>query len=197
MSKTRIRPKTKERFRKAIRNIVDGLSRKVTIYRQPVKSECPNCFFDKMTNRSTGKCKWTFVEASAKQYALGEGAAVRYKWFKFGRCPICFGQGYLETQRKTWAKCLVTWNPAERGGGNEMMYTPAGTEGSTIVRLKTNPNHFNDFKNCEKLVIDGVECKVARPPVMRGLGTQAILVITAFTTEKPAIDSGEIVKDYG
>jgi len=31
---------------------------------------------------------------------------------------------------------------------------------------------------------------------LRGLGTQAVLIITAFTTLKPSIDSNEIIKDY-
>lgn len=190
MSKTRIRPKTKERYRQAIRDVIKGLSRKVLIYRQSLKSECPNCYFDKMTNRSSGKCKWTPAQALAKD------DTTRYKYFKLGRCPICKGQGFLETQRKKWADCLVTWNPAERPGTNEMVYTPAGAEGSTLVRLKTHPKHFDTFKNCTKIVVDGVACKLSRPPIMRGLGTQSLLIIHAFTTEKPSIDSDEVVKDY-
>ena len=189
MPKNRIGPKTRSRFRERIRDVIKGLSRKVLIYRQPLKRECPNCYFDKMTNRSSGKCKWTPAEAASKDSA-------NYKYFKFGRCPICKGQGYLETQRKTYADCGVTWNPYERGFANEMMYTPAGTEGSTLVRLKTHPKYYDTFKNCVKIIVDGVECKLSRPPIMRGLGTQALLIIHAFTTEKPAVDSGEIVKDY-
>lgn len=182
--------KTKERYRRAIRDVIDGLGRKVVIYKQPTKAECPNCYFDKMTNRSTGECKWTSSQAEAKNDPS------RYKYFKFGRCPICLGKGYLETHRKARATCIVNWNPSERRGGNLIMHTPAGTEGSTVVRLKTHPKHFDAFKNCKKLLVDGVECKVSRPPTMRGLGTQAVLVVFAFTTEKPKIDSGEIIKDY-
>jgi hypothetical protein len=77
-----------------------------------------------------------------------------------------------------------------------MTYTPAGAEGSTVLKLKTDPKHYDDFKNADKVIVDGVECKISRPPIMRGLGNQSILVITAFTTEKPAIDSDEIIKDY-
>jgi len=192
----RIRPKTKNRYKRTMRSIIKGLSKKVTIYKQPIKSECPNCYFDKFTNRSSSKCKWTAAQAQAKQSALGTDAVVRYSYFKFGRCPVCRGLGYLETHRRTWANCLVTWNPPERRGGNEMIYTPAGTEGSTIVRLKTDPKYYNDFKNCDKLIVDGIECKVSRPPFMRGLGNQTLLIVIAFTTDKPKIDSGEIIKDY-
>jgi len=206
--KNRIRPNTKSKHRKAIRDVIKGLSRKVLIYKQPIKSECPNCYYDKLTNRSTGKCKWTIAEADAKQIAYAIGTPnmqqcdtkpptnIRYKWFKYGRCPVCNGRGYIETKRRTWADCLVIWDPGARGGSNEMIYTPAGTEGSTVVQLKTDPKYFDTFKNCDYLVIDGINCKISRPPVLRGLGVQAVLIVTAFTTDKPKIDSGEIIKDY-
>jgi hypothetical protein len=182
-----------------MRDVIKGLSRKVKIYLQPIKSECPNCFYDKLTNRSTGKCKWTALQAQQKQDEWEASTCylgtTRYKYFLKGRCPVCKGQGYVETQRTTWADCLVTWNPQEPFG-NEMTYTPAGAEGSTVLKLKTDPKHYDDFKNADKVIVDGVECKISRPPIMRGLGNQSILVITAFTTEKPAIDSDEIIKDY-
>ena len=162
-----------------------------------MKLECPNCYFDKFTESSTGKCKWTPVEAIEQQIMYEEdtgGDDVRYKYFKFGRCPVCRGQGYLIVKRKTWADCVVTWDP--RAGRNSVTFTPAGTEGSTIVQLKTDPKNYDLFKNSSRIVVDGVECKLSKPPILRGLGTQAVLIITAFTTEKPSIDSGEIIKDY-
>jgi len=206
--RNRVSPKTKNKHRKAIRDIIKGLSRKILIYKQPIKSECSNCYYDKLTNRSTGKCKWTITEAEAKQ-AIYSGVNpntetcstksptnIRYKWFKYGRCPICNGKGYLEVKRRTWADCLVTWDPRSRGGANEIIYTPAGTEGSTVVQLKTDPKYFDTFKNCDYLVVDGINCKISRPPILRGLGVQAVLVVTAFTTDKPKVDSSEIIKDY-
>lgn len=207
--RNRIRPNTKRKHRKAIRDVIKGLSRKVLIYKQPRRSECPNCYYDKLTDRSTGKCKWTLEEATTKQaeYAAVNSDTnigcetlpptnIRYKWFRYGRCPVCQGAGYLETKRRTWADCLVTWNPRSRGGSNEMVYTPAGTEGSTIVELKTDPKYYDTFKNCDYIVVDGISCKISRPPILRGLGVQAVLIVTAFTTDKPSVDSGEIIKEY-
>lgn len=198
MKNNRVRSFTKDKYQKAIRNIVKGLSRKVQVYKQPIKSECPNCYYDKMTDSSTGKCKWTPVEALAKQaeWEASGNITTMYKYFLRGRCPVCKGQGYLETQRRVWVDCLVTWDPSARGFGNTMTYTPAGTEGSTIVQLKTEPKFFDLFKNCTKLVIDGIDCKLSKPPLLRGLGNQSLLIITAFTTDKPKIDSDEIIKDY-
>ena len=203
--KNRVHPRTKRKHKKAIRDVIKGLSRKITVYKQPLKSECPNCYYDKMTNSSTGKCKWTPAQAYQKQqeWAAAYGATneqcqtiIRYKYFSRGRCPVCKGLGYIETKRRTWADCLVTWDPRQSGAGNQMIYTPAGTEGSTIVQLKTDPKHYDLFKNSDYLVVDGIKCKISRPPILRGLGVQAILVVIAFTTEKPKVDSGELIKDY-
>lgn len=198
MRKTRVSTRTKEKFRKAVRNLVDGLSRKVLVYKQPIRSECPNCYYDKMTDSSTGKCKWTPAQALIKQEeweSLGN-STILYKYFKYGRCPVCKGVGYLETQRRVWIDCLIIWDPNAVGSGNDISYTPAGTEGSTIVELKTDPKYFDLFKNCKKIIVDGVECKLSKAPLLRGLGNQSVLIITAFTTEKPSIDSNEIIKEY-
>ncbi len=188
--RSRIRPKTKARFQERIRGVIKGLSRSVLVYKQPIKSECTNCYYDKTTGTSTGKCKWTSVQA----LALNNSSL--YKYFLKGRCPICKGQGYIETVRKAWSDCLVIWNPSSRGTDNAITYTPAGTEGSTIVMLKTHPKYFDLFKNAYKIVVDGINCKISRPPILRGLGNQAVLIITAFTTEKPKLDTDEIRKDY-
>jgi hypothetical protein len=190
----RISPRAKEKFKQAIQDVVKGLSRKVLVYKQSVKSICDNCYFDKLTNKSTGQCKWTIEEAENLQidFAINHPGIVHYKWFRTGRCPICKGNGFLETKRKVWISCLVTWNP----GNNDSTYTPAGIEGATVVQLKTDPKHFELFKNCSSIVVDGVECKMDIPPVSRGLGEQDILVIYAFTTDKSKLNSGEIIKEY-
>lgn len=194
----RIKPRTKEKYQKRMRDVVKGLSRKVAVYMPPIKSECVNCYYDKMTDKSTGKCKWTPMEAITQQqaYVASGGIGTQYKYFLKGRCPVCRGKGYLETQRKRWADCLVIWDPESRGFGNSTTYTSAGTEGSTIVELKTEPKYFDTFKNCVKITVDGVDCKLSRPPLLRGLGNQTLLIITAFTTDKPKIDTDEIIKDY-
>jgi hypothetical protein len=197
--RTRISQRVKDKHRQAIKNVIKGLSRKVMVYLQPKKLECPNCYYDKLTDSSTGKCSCTPVEAIDKQAkfeADNPGTIeIRYKYFKHGRCPVCHGKGYLEVQRRTWMDALVTWDP-QSNAGNQMTFTPAGTEGSTIVVLKTDPKYFDLVKNCKKLVVDGVECKISKPPILRGLGTQSVLIVTAFTTEKPSVDSSEFIKDY-
>lgn len=196
----KIGDKTKNRFKHSVRDLIQRLSRKVLVYKQPIKNECKNCYYDKMTGTSTGKCTSnTIIEADTKQEEWEQTSGLsflQYKWFKYGRCPVCLGRGYLETKRRTHVDCLVTWNPDQRSFGNTLTFTAAGTEGSTLVQLKTHPKNFDLFKNCYSIVIDGIECRIAAPLLLRGLGNQSILIIIAFTTDKSEIDSGEVIKDY-
>ena len=192
----RISSRTKEKFRRSIRDVVKGLSRKVKVYKQPIIGDCPNCFYDKLTNSSTGKCKWSALEARTLQqeYEVSSGEInLKYKYFKVGRCPVCKGKGYLEEDRVLWIDCLVIWDPSNR---NSITFTPAGTEGSTVVELKTDPKYFNIFKNCSKIFVDNIPCSLSKPPLLRGLGNNSVLVITAFTTDKVNIDRNEILKKY-
>jgi hypothetical protein len=194
----RIRKATKERFRRRIIDVIDGLGRNVEVYKQPKLKECPNCYYDKLTDSSTNKCKWTVLEAEQKQadYEAAGGEGLRYKYFVAGRCPVCKGAGKLAEDRTVWIKCLVNWDPQDVGSSNNLTLTPAGSEGSTIVKLKTDPKYFKEFKNSSKIVVDGVNCKLSKAPIVRGLGNQAVLVVIAFTTDKPSIDTEEIIKDY-
>ncbi len=185
----KIHPKTKNRFRNSIRGVVKGLGRKVLVYKRPIQNECTNCFFDRMTSSSTGKCKWTIEEVDQKN------DPTKYKWFRRGRCPICNGVGYLEVKRKVWVRCLVTWEPNMRFD-NVLTYTPAGIEGATLVQLKTDTKYYELFKGCVSVFVDDVECKLSKPPTLRGLGNKSVLVVVAFTTEKFETDSSEIIKGY-
>ena len=181
--------KTKNRFKNSIREVIKGFSRKVVVYKQPIQNICLNCYFDKLTGRSSGKCCWTMEEVAAKN------DSTKYKWFKNGRCPICSGKGYIEIKRKVCISCLVTWEPDTRSG-NTITYTAAGVEGATLVQLKTDPKYYDLFKNCSSIVVDSVACKLSKPPILRGLGNQSVLVVIAFTTDKLKTDSDEIIKGY-
>ena len=194
--KKRISDKTKRKYKKIINSIIKDLGRPIEVFKQPVKFECLNCYYDKLTGTSTNDCKWTATEAIQKQqeYVNAGGIGLRYKFFPRGRCPICKGQGYLATTRKVWIDCKVTWAPS--ANDNAVTYTAAGVEGSTIVELKVDPKYYDTFKNCSSIRVDGVACKLSEAPILRGLGNEAIMVVIAFTTDKPGVDREEILKDY-
>lgn len=183
----RIGSKTKSKYKKTILSVVNDLGRSVEIYKEPTKYECFNCYFDSLTGKSTNKCKWTLAETIQKQneYESSGGIGLRYKYFSRGRCPICRGNGYLETTRKTRITCKVTWSPKD---DNDNLYTIVGKEGETVVELKTDPKYYNTFKNATKVFVDNVECKIAAPPIMRGLGNNSVLVIHLYTEYKPDSD---------
>lgn len=195
--RNRISNRTKERYKDSMSNVIEGLSRKVQVHKQPVKHECPNCYFDRMTGKSTGKCKWTLSDAINMQadYEISNPGVIMYKYFVVGRCPICKGDGYLETKRRVFVDCLVTWNPVSRFNNNTT-FTAAGSEGSVIVQLKTSPVHAQLFEECVRVVIDGIECIVEKPVVSRGLGNSTVLVVSAFTNKLPNKSNNSTVKDY-
>lgn len=198
MPRTRIHTKTKDRFKRAVRDITKNLGRRIKVYSQSLKTPCPNCFYDKVTGSSTGKCKWkTPLEARNKQleYENTTGKSdLRYKFFKVGRCPVCKNAGYLSTQRRQWVTCQVSWGADTFS--NEAIFTPAGKGSYTSVQLRTDPKYLSLFRDCIKLEVDGVTCKVLTPPVIRGLGNQTTLVVVASSDNKISPRSSEILKDY-
>ena len=167
--------KTKERFKKSIQNLVSGLSREVVVYSKDLRSECPNCYYDKVNDRSSGVCK---VDSEKPNY------------FVTGRCPVCYGKGVITTSRKRTIKGLVIWNP-QGDRLNALAFTEAGTGGATRVEVKMDIIYLDLIKSCKHVVIDGIICKLANPPIIRGLGNKSVLVGEFFTDAKSKVSSGE------
>jgi hypothetical protein len=198
MAKTRIHHKTRDRFKRAMRDIARDLGRQVRVYHLLKKNECPNCYYDKSTDSSTGKCKWsTPLEARAKQQeyeALTGKTDLRYKFFKVGRCPVCKNIGYLAVYKRQWVQCLVNWDTDTYS--NESIYTQAGKSSASYVELKTDPKYLELFKKCTRIEVDGVPCRMESPPAMRGLGNQTVLLIRAVADTKLQKRSPEHLRDY-
>ena len=167
--------KTKERFKKSIKNLVNGLSREVVVYSKDLRSECPNCYYDKVNDRSSGVAKSSPEDSD---------------YFVTGRCPVCKGKGVITTSRKRTIKGLVIWNP-QGDRLNALAFTEAGTGGATRVEVKMDIIYLDLIKSCKHVVIDGIICKLANPPIIRGLGNKSVLVGEFFTDAKSKISSGE------
>lgn len=187
--------RTKDKFKSSMKKLIGGLSRRVVVYEPSINNECPNCYFDSTTNTSTGKCKWSPAEATNKQseWASAGNTNVMYKYFLNGRCPVCKGAGFLQTKRKRYVDCLITWRYNEIG---TRTYTPAGTNDPIWVLLKADPVYMGLFRNAEKLVVDGIECSMAGYPTLRGLGNDSVLVVTAFTTGYASPDALQKIYRY-
>ena len=167
--------KTKERFKKSIKNLVNGLSREVVVYSKDLRSECPNCYYDKVNDRSSGVAKSSPEDSD---------------YFVTGRCPVCYGKGVITTSRKRTIKGLVIWNP-QGDRLNALAFTEAGTGGATRVEVKMDIIYLDLIKSCKHVVIDGIICKLANPPIIRGLGNKSVLVGEFFTDAKSKVSSGE------
>lgn len=195
----RVSKKTKDRFTNRIRSFIKDVSRPVKLYTSEYKLECPNCYFDKLTGKSNGVCKWTVIEAVNRQaaYEAAGGVGIMFKFFVKGRCPICQSKGYFETRKASYISCNVRWDPSVAEGSlNSVVALPAGFEGSSMVALKTDPKYIEDFKNCSTIEVDGYACKMAAPPTLRGIGDEALLSIAAFTTDKYEAQEPKVQKLY-
>jgi len=175
MRNKQIGRKTKERFKKSIKNLVSGLSREVVVYSKDLRSECPNCYYDKVNDRSSGIAK----SSPGDPY-----------YFVTGRCPVCYGKGVITTSRKRTIKGLVIWNP-QGDRLNALTFTEAGTGGATRVEIKMEIGYLDLIKSCKHVVIDGIICKLANPPIIRGLGNKSLLICEFFTDAKSKAGSGE------
>ena len=175
--RNRISKKTKDRFRRSMRNVLKGLSRSITVYLQPTKTECTNCYYDKVLKASSGICK---SSPSSSNY------------FAVGRCPVCLGKGVLTTSRRKVIDGVVIWNPSG-DSMNTATFTEIGYHSATVVEIKTNPSHLNTLKRCSYILVDGVKCKLADPPIIRGVGTQVVLIAHFFCNVKINTDSDEVL----
>ena len=160
--------RTKELWGRNIHKVIKGLGRCITIYKQDVEVDCPNCYFDRINRESTGKYK--------------TGGPIP---FTRGRCPYCRGRGYTRTPRKKNIHALVTWRPRPEGMiRDRTMFTEAGKESDTVVRIKTDPCHLELIRDSKYAVIDGQKCELKEPPLLRGLGTQKVLIALFTVPDK-------------
>lgn len=169
--------KAKNRFKNTMDSYVDGIGRPIFIYLPSINSECPNCYYDKKSRKSAGIPK---VSPSDPNY------------FIVGRCPVCLGKGVIVTERRRCIHGVVIWNPTGEGM-NAVTFTEAGHEGASKVQIKTDPCHLDLIKASSHVTIDGVVCKLAAPPIVRGIGNKTVLVSEFFSTSKMKLNSGEII----
>jgi len=165
------------RFAKTWEHLGNILNRQIAVYLSCTESECPNCYYDKINRASSGICK---------------NAPGHLNYFAVGRCPVCRGKGVLTSVRRRCIKGIVIWNPSG-SAMNSLTHTDAGFEGATRVEIKTDPCNLELIRDCQYVVIDGVQCRLSNPPVMRGIGERQILIAQFFTVDKPKSDSGEII----
>jgi len=160
--------KAKKKFKKSWDRLVNGLSRNIYVYLSDITAECPNCYYDKVNRVSSGVPKSSPGDPN---------------YFITGRCPVCYGKGVITSSRKRCISGIVNWDPSG-DSLNSLTFTEAGHEGATLVEVKLDICHLDLIKNSKYVVIDGIKCKLARPPVARGIGEEHILITHFFTEYK-------------
>ena len=160
-----------KKFGHIIKSVVKELSKCIEIITIEVAHECPNCFIDSVTGKSTGVCKNSPGHPS---------------YFKFGRCPVCRGDGVIEQENKVYVNASIVWRGANTSTSdeNDLVFNDYGLEGRAVARLKTDICHLNLFKSCDYIIVEGIECTLYNPPVLRGLGGKHVLVVYVCSVNK-------------
>jgi len=175
MPRTKRLSKSKKRFKKSWDRFAHALGRRIVVYLSDIESECPNCYYDKVNRTSSGVPKSSPGDPN---------------YFAYGRCPVCHGKGVITTSRRRCIDGVIVWNPSG-DKMNALTFTEAGYEGATVVEIKTDPCNLDIIKNSKFVIIDSIQCKLATPPILRGIGEKQILIAYFFTVNKPKKDNGE------
>ena len=169
-------------YKDLIKEVVKDLHKPILIYLEPDKETCPNCIFDFINKKSSGKFDSSFT---IPVDIFGD--TISPIPFSRSRCPVCFGIGWLKKEVVRNVKALVKWNPST---ADDLEILPVGREGKALVRIKVLRSDFDLIMGAEYFVVDGVRCEMVRPPTIRGLGIQEELVV-AFLQE---VEAGKDVK---
>lgn len=167
-----VTPEIRKLYKDLLKDVMKDLGKPVLVYPASDKEDCPNCVYDAFNKRSSGKFDSTFTVA-----VTIFGAEINPQEFTRGRCPVCFGAGYLEQSVVRNIKALVRWNPTP---STPFEVIPVGREGSAIVRIKVLWADYTTVKTGVYCLVDGVRCENISPPSIRGLGTQEELAIFYF-----------------
>ena len=179
---TIVTPSIRKIYKDLIKQVVADLHKPIFVYLEPDKEDCPNCIYDRVNNKSSGKFDTSFIAST-----VVFGATITPTTFSRSRCPICYGVGYLENENVRNVKALVRWNP---GGADNLEILPVGREGHAVVRIKTLYTNYDTVVGAAYFLVEGVRCEIIQPPTIRGLGVQEEMVV-AFLQE---VEPGTYVK---
>lgn len=164
----------KNEIRSKFTELRKELSKNICVYATPTRVDCPNCLHDH-TGVSINKYDTGFVSP-----VVIFGHTINPSPFTRGRCPVCSGGGKLESENKSTIKVLIRWNPPGVGSRGELEKTPGGIEGYNVVLVKAAKCHYEILRDCTKALIDGVECTLFLPPVIRGVGEVDVVAEAYF-----------------
>ena len=168
-------PGLKKEVRRKHREIFNELARNITVISKPSveeKTDCPNCF-------SSAGVSTNVFDSSFVSPVVIFGDTISPISFSRGLCPVCYGVGYLKNDN-ILSKCidaLVRWDPSGNDGRETIGVTQAGLEGSSVVRIEVKECHFDDVRDAEHFLVDGIKCSLIKPPVFRHLEKIDVTVV--------------------
>ena len=95
----------------AIDDLIDQLGKDCELIYPSLKTDCPNCIYDPITNRSTGRYK------SGGPRPFPHGTI----------CPVCRGNGQIESTHTDTVRLLCQWNPKNFYVGPGAITIPYGS----------------------------------------------------------------------
>lgn len=125
--------------------LINQLGKDVVLEFEPIKLPCPNCLYDSIGNRSTGRYK--------------PGGP---KPFTVGKCPECKGNGTLETRPTACIKALLQWSPKDMARYGVMVTNP-----QAVVRTKCLLRDAPSIIKANTAVIDPQVSDILRLRVKR------------------------------
>lgn len=152
-------------------------ARVITVFGAPEKYDCPNCIAS-IEDNSLNVYDSSFVTP-----VVIFGNTITPTPFTRGRCPICYGKGYLEHESSTGVKALVRWNPPDFQPHGSMINTSGGLEGKDVVRVKVDKCYYEVLRDCVHVYVSGVKCELLVPPVYRSGGVLDYSVTAYLVTD--------------
>lgn len=142
-------------FQGRIDALINQIGKNVTLVFDAGKEVCPNCEFDPIRNRSSGRPK----SGGPRPFRLGRP------------CPYCKGRGFVETQNQKCIKALTRWNPRDA-----IQYGIVVRRNKDIVRLKTFTTDYDDLvrasyaiTNADIASVDRFRVRLKQAPIVTGL----------------------------
>lgn len=173
--------KIQRQIKKISKKIHSNLLRDIIVYGNPTTYNCPNCYFDSNTGKSSGVYNTSFTTP-----VVINGETISPQHFSRGRCPICHGKGEIEVENRNLVRCYIMWDPS-----GDLKNTVVGIEGSNVVLVKANECYYSTLRDCIYAEIDGIRCELVRPPVIRKVGYSDLNVVTYFKSAEEGYSTSD------